>query len=276
MARRCSVAVLLAGLVALAARGGGEPVAQGRLGADELLRQMADVYRTCRSYQDAGTVRVTFGMESPPRVEEQTFRTAFVRPDQFRFDYVSSPRTRATNTIWRSGPLVWSKYEFSLTAEKQESLSMAVAGATGVSNGVAHTIPALLMPDQVSGWRLTELGSVGRLEDEKLGPVTCSRIRGVVAGGLPVIVWLDSETYLIRRIDEQLPERFGATTTTLYEPSINGAVAVQPMDVAVAPAFRWGPLAALVLVLGGAAYVLWSRRIRRTNAEVGRGGRTRG
>lgn len=47
-------------------------------------------------------------------------------------------------------------------------------GATGVSGGSAHTVPALLMPDEVGGRSLAELAdSAERLADETVEGAVC-------------------------------------------------------------------------------------------------------
>ncbi|MCX6930594.1 MAG: hypothetical protein NT154_46420 [Verrucomicrobia bacterium] len=44
---------------------------------------MATTYPTCKSYRDSGAVTNVF---SPQHTDVKPFRTAFVRPDQFRFE----------------------------------------------------------------------------------------------------------------------------------------------------------------------------------------------
>ena len=128
-----------------------------------------------------------------------------------------------------------------------ESLGMALAGATGVSGGSAHTVPALLMTERVGGRRLTELTDLISLEDDRLGDNTCYRFSGRYAP-LPVdpdaeklhrdecirvtgrppersergpqLVWVDRESLLIRRIEEMVQfETFQTATVTEYDPA---------------------------------------------------------
>lgn len=259
MRERCRFGLTTASAVALlASRVFGEPSTTARASAQELLQRMAQTYSSCRSYQDKGTVALTFKAHTPPHIDEWSFRTAFVRPGEFRLDFESG-RGRETNTIWRHGSTVLAKWSGERTVERLDSLSSAVAGATGISSGVAHTVPALLMPEDIGGWRLTELQDVVRLENDRLGEASCLRLRGVGGEGLPVTVWLDSETYLIRRIDEELPERFGAVQATLYEPAADGAVGVVPLeapkDTGGFPGLVVGPAVVVSVLL-----VVWWRR----------------
>jgi hypothetical protein len=117
------------------------------------------------------------------------------------------------------------------------------------------------------------------VEDDRVGEASCLRLRGLDSGGLPVTVWLDSGTYLIRRIDEELPERFGAVQATLYEPAVDGAVEIVPLE---APRDAVGipglVVAVPAVVLGVILVVRWRRNGTfewRTGPFRTRGGRTR-
>src|SRR5437879_6027503 len=54
------------------------------LTAQEILEKMAATYATCKSYRDSGVVTNFFTRD---HIDVKPFRTAFVRPDQFRFEY---------------------------------------------------------------------------------------------------------------------------------------------------------------------------------------------
>ena len=55
-----------------------------RLTAEEILFRMRDVYATCDTYSDTGLVEVVV-QEETTRSWEQTFRTYFIRPSDYRF-----------------------------------------------------------------------------------------------------------------------------------------------------------------------------------------------
>lgn len=125
--------------------------------AHDIIRSMGEVYATCRSYTDSGCVQTAFLDTGSDEDFQQIrpFRTAFVRPDRFRFQY--SERERHCPEAVRfivalNGPRHdewWDHTEL----EPNESLSMAIAGATRVSGGSALTrCPRSLCP-------MTSLGS---------------------------------------------------------------------------------------------------------------------
>jgi len=182
----------------------------------QLLALMAQTYQTSRSYRDTGvaTIALPFG------TEERPFRTAFVRPDKFRFEFADRGKRYI---LWRSGSQVRTWWDLDRGVQTVDSLEIAVAGATGVSARTAHTIPALLMPNEIGGRRLSELSSLSRLPDEAVGPTPCYRIQGHVAGSTQTI-WLEKTSYLVRRIEEVLPPGLG-TRTTAYYPVLNDSIA---------------------------------------------------
>ena len=75
------------------------------------------------------------------------------------------------------------------------------------------------MPNELSGWKLTELQELSRLPDALLGQVGCFRVQGKVQGSTETL-WLDKVSSLVRRIDEILPPGLRTQTTT-YAPVID-------------------------------------------------------
>ena len=106
----------------------------------------------------------------------------------------------------------------------EESLGLAVAGATGVSGGSAHNIPSLLLPKEVGGRKLTDVADTKRISDAMINETPCYRIRGTYADD-PITIWIDQETHLVRRIDTQSEfDDFTTEETTVYDPVIDKAV----------------------------------------------------
>jgi len=112
----------------------------------------------------------------------------------------------------------------------------------GVSRGVTATIPTLLMPNETTGARITaRIADARRIDDSNCSGRDCFRLHTVTTTEMPanarlgtpagtltdsMTVWIDKESYLIRRIDiaRQSPSLRSLQTTTYY-PTINGAIA---------------------------------------------------
>jgi hypothetical protein len=127
--------------------------------------------------------------------------------------------------VWKAGSAVRTWWDIGASIETPESLNDAIAGATGVSNGTALTIPLLLMPSELRGWKVTELEMPSRIPDARLGRVECFRVSGK-AGGNSQTVWLDRNSYLLLCIEETVPfAGFSTEQRTTYEPVVDGDLA---------------------------------------------------
>jgi len=193
----------------------------------KIIARMAEAYKNCKSYSASGVVKTVFFQQNGQRVDEKPFTTVFVRPDRFRFEYSSKfpvPGAEPVrHIVWAKGKDVRTWWDIQPGVKKEDSLNMALAGATGVSSGSAHTVPKLLMPTEIEGWSVTELRNAKRLPDATVDKVTCYRIQGnhKDADGDPVTLWISKKTFLIHRIDEtdKFPD-FRTEETTTYKPSV--------------------------------------------------------
>ena len=227
------------------------------MSSEEILAAMADRYGGCHSYRDCGKVVTRFIGQSRPYSRIKPFKTAFVRPGQFRFEFRSRHGDAEEDwdryIIWARGSEVLTRWDVRPGIRRLESLGLAVAGATGVSGGSSLTVPALLLPDEVGGRSLTELMEVQSLGDELLDGVMCSRLTGRFAPRpvdaaqdeedredfirktgrapehaevSPPILWIDRESLLLRRLDERTRfETFRTEEVTSYGPAVDVAIA---------------------------------------------------
>lgn len=212
--------VLTFGIGDAAAQGGADLSAQG------ILARSALTYAHCKSYQDTGVVTITYRESLGTRVEERPFKTAFVRPDRFRFEYRETGLAggKRRYIVWRLGSHVQTWWDVQPGVQEKGSLSSALSAATGVSGGSAHTIPALLLPDEVEGRRLTDMTDVKRIADAEVGGVGCFCVEGKYAD-VSRTVCIDRKTFLVRRVEfESAFPNFRARETTTYQPSIDEPV----------------------------------------------------
>lgn len=217
------------------------PLTTGTTTAEQIITQTADVYRIAKSYSDSGVATTVLIDKSGKSVDKKPFTTAFVRPDRFRFEYsekfsipvefsewISIPQAKPMHYIvWSKGEDVRTKWDIKPGIEKEFSLSMALAAATGVSGGTAHTIPVLLMPKEIGGWCVTQLHQLNRITDAPFEGVECYRIQGrrKASDSELTTLWISKETFLIHRIDSSHTFRkFRTETTTTYKPKVNAAI----------------------------------------------------
>ncbi|MHC4540369.1 MAG: redoxin family protein [Planctomycetota bacterium] len=202
----------------------------------ELLDKMVHAYSSCKSYKDEGVVATVFFRDGGKRTTKRPFTTAFVRPDRFRFEFQRRRREKEWNRyiVWRDGDSVRTWWPVRPGIEDKESLARAIAGATGVSGSSAHTIPRLLLPNDVTGGSLATLRDLELLDDEDVDGVLCFKIQGKYAGDRMRTLWVDKSSFLVRKIfgSAKFPD-FRTETTTTYNPQFN--VDVGPDDLKFDP-----------------------------------------
>jgi outer membrane lipoprotein-sorting protein len=233
---------------------------ENALSATDIVRRMAETYKSCKSYQDSGTVTTIFHHEDGKQhTSSKPFTTAFVRPDRFRFEFKDSFDGHKWHRyiVWARGKDVRTWWDIRPKMEGPESLALALAGATGVSGGSAHTIPTLLIPDQIGGRGLTELTGLKRLEDADLGDIHCFRVQGrqviritraerdehrqkvqKLTGKIPeesehgpTVVWIVKATFLVRRIEQKVQfESFRTESTTEYNPLLDTPIGEKQLE----------------------------------------------
>lgn len=164
---------------------------------DEILRTTLNVYRNCSSYQDAGEV------SSDSR--NIKFKTYFCRSNGFRFEWSTTfPNTASVGKVIFSHHDGTAVYFDGDTIEATAGLAMAVAGATGISLGVAPLIAHLLMPNlfEAGQYRsLTSLGPYDVIADENSRNSPCYRIRANWRSNCWTTLSVDKMETAIRKIE---------------------------------------------------------------------------
>ena len=156
--------------------------------------------------------------------------TAFIRPDRFRYEFRDDGEESRKYIIARDGDLVQTWWHVGDRLTESDDLSLAVAGATGVSSSSAHTIPRLLMPETIGGFILTDLLEVELLGEEEVDGVACCKIQGKHPRADWPALWIEKDRMLLRRIDLQKQfDTFLMRRTTTYDPQID--VEINPDDL---------------------------------------------
>ena len=211
-----------------------EAIDSASLTADQILRRVAEVYAGCRSYRDSGIVKTVFIQSWGKHTVEKAFRTAFVRPDQFRFEYYEEGEPLDRFVIWGQGEKARTWWGIEPGIQDARTVACALAAATGVSGGSARRIPGLLLTERIeAGWDISRLKNLERLDDSKLRGADCMRVRGATSSSHSdmVVLWIAKTTFLIRRIDETTQfDDFRTEDTTTYEPRIDTDIPVNLLD----------------------------------------------
>ena len=126
LASSCQVLALMLACVALAGIAA-DKESTDSLSAQQILDKMATAYATCKSYRDSGVVTNFF---NPQHIDVKPFRTAFVRPDQFRFEYDDGTPEKPY-IVWAKGSEVRTWWYIKPGVESQPSLELGIAGGHG-------------------------------------------------------------------------------------------------------------------------------------------------
>lgn len=172
--------------------------------AQAVLRDAAERYLRVQSYRDRGEVVTRYlGSHGHTRIFE--FETLFRRPDRLRFEF--RERDVGPQAEWKRYQIAWcggaADIHWTLNGRREsESIGLAIAGATGVSAGSAHTVPRLLLPPEIGGRSVLESSSARLLDPDFLDRRPHHKLLVVETPTRRETVWLDAESLLISRIDE--------------------------------------------------------------------------
>ena len=178
--------------------------AQRKISAMGILNNVFKVYSRLESYQDEGVLVDTNDEPTGGTIEKMPFKTFFKRPNLFRFEWTDYGITKLgrTKMIWFNGKdafMYWEPDRY----EKAESLSLAVAGATGISHRAVNTVSDLLMPDELGGSSLARLTKLSLLAEDVVEGVRCYHIKAT-EGGDPFELWVGKNDFLLRKLRREM------------------------------------------------------------------------
>jgi hypothetical protein len=208
----------------------------------ELLARLAGVYSSCGTYEDQGVARQSRPDETgQEQITEDFFTTAFDRnARRFRYEFRTGgpqPEVDLACVVWRNGDSVkmWTKLSSRIETEKEFGLAMA--GALGNSGESAFLIPNLLVGEEIGGRGLLDLDDLRLAGKAKFNNCKCLQISGCYPSRSRLTVWVDMNTSLILKaeeqtaVDQQVSPQFHkiimgtgplvAKTTITYSPRIN-------------------------------------------------------
>lgn len=168
-------------------------------------------YRSLQAYSDSGLSRAM----DPRRPHVCRFETRYLAPGLFRFAFERahpSPNLKhrvSRSVVGHDGDSAYLHVQHHgrpATLNRPGSLDIALAMATGISSGTAHTIGALLFAD-VSGWSLLDLRRLRFRHHRIVAGVRCVCVSGIHPRGGRVSAWFGADDMLLRRL---LDSRLGA------------------------------------------------------------------
>jgi outer membrane lipoprotein-sorting protein len=204
-----------------------------------ILERSRATYAALQSYSDTGTITTEDILPGAPAiVEHHTFATAYRAPRQYYFDFKKDPEAgderfviwceRDDFNTWWSATGVHEKYE-------KGRGEFAFATASEPTKGSAMLISPLLFSKANLQGPLLNLKDEKDVGTEDVGGRSCHKITarmvltysdsGQTAEERSVIVWIDAETLLVRKVFEDTPrgsmEGSASRITTIFDPQAN-------------------------------------------------------
>jgi len=198
--------------------------------ANEILAKVTSVYAGCRTYSDEGTSKTE---TSGVRGRHSYFRSAFVRPGNFRFQFwFNSDKPGRSNpaVVWKNGDVIQTQGVSSSTSVQNLRFDTALLRLAAFSAGASVAVPQLLLPVAFRSVQFFSLIVDAKVAgEEKINGRQSFRIEGTMAG-LPIKLWIDKAQYLVlktyRKVDVGNSQE---EATVEYKPRLN--VDVPPEDL---------------------------------------------
>jgi outer membrane lipoprotein-sorting protein len=203
---------------------------------DDILARARATYASLRSYADTGSVEIEFGPVGGTLKERHTFSTSYRSPRYFYFDFTKHQKADRI-VVWSDETAFhtwWQTTGVETTFPKGQGSTAFVTATPLTKNSVTQIAP-LLFPQAGLTGTLTEFGDATVSGTESVGGRKCHKLVGIarsvygatqhVVNVRKTSVWIDAETFLVRKIVEDAPR--GTPTgmvmrvTTTFQPQAN-------------------------------------------------------
>lgn len=164
--------------------------------AKQILERCEAVYKNCTWYQDSGTIDQDYLGIAGPHTATATFATQFMGPKQFLFEYTADYELE----IQSDDDGVTSKVSTRNGIQQHAALNDALSTYLGITGTISKLIPRMLMPESVSGSRLTREHDFIRSEDCLIEGDECFCL---VSDDLEnaTTIWLRKSDFLIVKLE---------------------------------------------------------------------------
>ena len=242
---RLTAAIAGLGLVSLS---GSEPLTAVRSGSfasqtlPAVMAKTTAAYAALKTYSDSGTVEVA----SPGMTDRAKFTTHFRQPDgDLYFDYqpdgtyngaLRVDMTGYRNVIWmlKGHMEAYEKSSQTHTIIEGGRQASVLTGLSAATRGTSLLIPSLLYPKARLAGTFSQIEEATDTGFEEVASRRCHKVTGIAAlyypsgartGVRAVTVWIDAETFLIRRVFEDTPKGYPGNTyhrmTVTIDPRVN-------------------------------------------------------
>jgi len=190
--------------------------------ASDILASVCETYANLGSYRDVGESLTEFWNDACTRTTHRSMlgiATRWRRPDHFYFEFRDRGPAHYDNSkhvVWMQGPRVrtWWSANWDEVEEEGRGISMAIAGATGISSGTACWIARLLGLEGCGEADLTDAIDAVILGDEMIEDRPCWHIEYAERIHPPYRyqIWIEKESHLVRKMFEPIGDQMSGPT----------------------------------------------------------------
>ncbi|MCZ6815298.1 MAG: hypothetical protein O7F76_01220 [Planctomycetota bacterium] len=198
-----------------------------RKAAGEIMAAMAEVYASCKSYQDRCVIETHSVDRGVFHARRLPFETAFVRAGGFRFSYreVTQDSDWTRHIICREGEQIRVWCHQLAGINERESMDEAILELGVHCKAPMDAIPGLLMPKEINNSYLVRPADMVLLGRQKVAGKTCNKLRGTDSLGWSMTLWIEVKRKLLRRMQAKFHGHdVPVWVTATYESRINKKV----------------------------------------------------
>ena len=165
-----------------------------QLNGDEIFERMAQKYGDCGTYSDSGKIEATRGV--------MTFKTYFVRPNLFRFEFShQSEETGLSEFIWSDGNELFTSYNNDFNHLPCDNIPRLLDEIGTAAQEASYLVPMMLMPDYAGPAALINASPYVQIEHTSIADRSCHRIKSTNPEASYVAdLLIDSLGYKLRRM----------------------------------------------------------------------------
>jgi peroxiredoxin len=172
--------------------------------AQQIVARVRAVYRHAKTYVDRGEITAVSIVQGRHTTVRRPFATAFVRGGRYRFEYREEGDRQRAHVVWSDGArtlVTWFRFKWpELTT--MDHLADGVGDASlALTGGVPHITASMLGVEHLNLWSALD-GLVIEGSDVIDGR-PCWRLAAYPSKSYSVAVWIDRESYALRRIFER-------------------------------------------------------------------------
>ena len=204
---------------------------------DQIFEKVTATYQSMGTYKSTGTVVVDMETADRQITMQTDFSVLLKKPNLYRITWTQKnmlmPGMVQSGAVWSDGTQPYLYMAIMNAYSKMAGDEIALAGATGISGGAAHTIPSLFL--SVFG---EQPASFSRLTDPKLekvenvGDEECYVISGSSTVCKKETFWISKSKYLIIKYSRSFePPEGGRTMPEMTDESIEESIKAMGQEV---------------------------------------------